>query len=499
MSKDITEEVKAIVADACRPLADAMQKSNERVDEMDSRINDLRVDGEEGQVRARWFDSLSRGMPEIVPHDMKIDQYIERAVRNIGRPTVNVGGQKVGVYQRYEDVPNKEGLRYARFIRAQIVAKNEGLSGLEGVKAIAQRWGDPMLGDMADDVKEAYEAYRSGDDEVRAMAQRVLGTVTGSEGGFFAPAAFGSAIIDYMHPMSAVRPLGPMILPMNTGSIETPYLDTAANARYQGENRAGKSTDPKPQLMTMTAKKLIGDIVVSRELLADSAWTMDVFFMTHLARVMAAREDLAFIRGDGTQNTPRGMKWLAAQDAAKTEGNSHVITRTVSGGVPTVATLSKDIMQGVTRIEDGNNLMLRMGMILRPRTVNGLIALRNSTNSAEVFPELRGGTFFGMPYRKSTQIPQTLTKLGTEDGYGTANKTEAYLADFSTLVIGERQGLAIEARDGAAYTDASGATVAGFSHGQVVIQGTMRHDFNSLHSGKDTVMFNDIDWGSVVA
>jgi HK97 family phage major capsid protein len=475
MANEIVDIIRAELGAHGDKIVNRIRASEERVAELDARVAGLKGAGAEG-FKSEWFGRLAAGSPIVAPAGASIEHVLE-----------------TGKMRATGKVVDTRGLRAARLIHAVAAAAVEGKrADLEGGLEVAREWGDAALAGALEETRDHVRGLTSRDTALRASSQRALGTATLGTGGALVAPEYASELLDFLHPLAVVRGMGASVIPMSSGTLSMPFLDTAATASYVGENSGVNESSPGDARLHLVRKILQAILAMSKELVRESSYSVDVFMRNHLARVMASREDLAFIRGDGTQQTPRGMAWWAAQ--ATTGGEAHVFDRTLNSGNVTVATITTDVLKAKRLPEDANLSENSPGWIFTPRTVYGLMKRRNSSTEAEVFPELRAGTFYGDPYGKTTQIPRNLA--GDAAGTGTGNKTELYYAHFGFLLIAESEALEVNAYDGGAYKDASGTLQSGITNREIVIEASAAHDFGAMYRGKEIVKIQSVDWGA---
>lgn len=351
-----------------------------------------------------------------------------------------------------EPAPKKEpekGTRAARYLRALAAAKGDP----ERAAKLAAKWGDEEL-------------------------SKALSESDFAEGGAIVPDEYVAEVIDLLTAKAVVRSLGVQTAPMNSGSLTMPYLSSGSTASYVGENENITKSQQQFGQLQLSAKKLAALVPISNDLLRDASPSADTIVRNDMVRSMALREDLAFIRDDGTQNKPKGMRYWA--DA----GN--VFARTQSGVESTLAEITADLGKAVRLLEEANVALDRPGWIFTPRTKWHLMTIRDGNGNLVFEPEMRGGTLLTYPYRTTTQIPNNL---------GAGDESEVYFADFSGLLIGENTQLIIDVFAGGAYYDGA-QVVSGISTDQTVIRAIARHDFGARYRGKEIVVITNVDWGA---
>jgi HK97 family phage major capsid protein len=350
--------------------------------------------------------------------------------------------------EKLSEAPSEPGIKAARFIRYMANAK-----GNPNVAAqIARSQGDTFM-------------------------EKALNESIFSAGGALVPGEWMSEVTEFLRARAVVRSMGPQMMPMPRGQLFVPYQDSGSTANYQGELGNADHSQPSFGGINLSAKKLSCLVSVSNDLLRDSPFAADRIIRDDMVKAMANREDLAFIRDDGTGFKPKGLRYLA--DPA------NVQAQTALSGDPSVEVLL-DLSGMVLDLENANINIDRGGFLMAPSVAASLARLRSSTGDTYLFKdELRGGTLLGYPVAKTTQIPTNL---------GGGTKSEVYFADFSTIVIGETEGLEVAAFDGGAYVDGAGNVQSGISQDSSVIRATGRHDIGARQRGKEVSVRTGIVW-----
>lgn len=312
-----------------------------------------------------------------------------------------------------------------------------------------------------------------GDAEV-AMA---LNTTTGSAGGVLVPQTFMSEIIELLTPIAVVRSFDPIILPMPNGNASIPRIVNGATSNYIGESVDIPASEQEFGDLELSAKNLATLVPVSNQLLNYNGISpaLERVLISDMLNSMALREDLAFIRGDGASNTPKGFR--------HTVPPANVM---VAGAGSSIQSIEDDLSKLENALLMANVKMLRPGWIMSPRTSLWL-SKRRDGNGNKVFPEMATGLLGSYPYRVTTQVPVNL-------GAGTAS--EIYLIDFANAVIGESGGVTVAMSTEASYIDpTSGTLVSAFSRNQSVMRLVAAHDFGMRHAASAAVL-TGVTWGS---
>lgn len=308
-----------------------------------------------------------------------------------------------------------------------------------------------------------------------AAVTRVLSATDFSSGGALVPREVAAEIIELLRPASVVRRMNPVIMGMDSGTMTIPKLTGGATATYTQENANIAVTGQTFGDVQLIARKLACIVVLSNDWLRRAVSGADAMVRDDTVAAIAQRSDLAFIRGDGTQNTPRGLRYLAP--------TANVIPSTVT---PTLATITTDMGNLWLALRDDETRMLRPGWLWAPRVTNTLMTIRDGNGNYAFRDELLTGKFWGWPYADTTQIPVNLSLVA---GGGDADHTEVYLTDFADFVIGETTQLILDLSGEAAYHDGS-AVQAAFSKDQSVMRAIVEHDSGLRHDGSAAVLYD---------
>ncbi len=494
---DMTREdlIKLVKDSAGAAVAERMQAAEERIKELDGKVAGLN-DASGRALGDAWSRGLQVGQPVVVDGDLSDDEIIEQGrQRFFGTRTVKVGGVDYTLSVASKDDVVRQGALFAfRMIRAYAACKiGGGEVGVERAIDVARGWGDKRLAGALEQTRDWQRDLYGTDATKKKEATRALGSHTLGSGAALISPEYASFIIDYRHPKSVVRALVSR-LPMGKGGLEIPFMSDAATAEYTGENTGVNASQPEDARLVLARKILQGVIAMSRELVAESDYDVDAFYLQHLAKRMNTREDLALIRGDGTANTPRGMKYWIEQSSAG--GEAHAKARTLDTGAVTVSTITDDALWLPQIVEDSDVDLTPDGgaYIMSVRDYYGLAKQRNATTQMEIWPELRLSQFYGYKLRRSPQIPKTLA--GDASGTGTGNKSELYFGEMPSFFVADTKILEVNAYDGGTYKDSTGTLQSGITNREIVITADQSGDFGAAERGAEGSMLTSVDWGA---
>lgn len=322
----------------------------------------------------------------------------------------------------------------------------------------------------------------AGGDQARAVAAlerdghsgvaASLSGATSGAGGVTIPQAQGAEIIELLRPRVVVRKAGARSVPMPAGELRNARQSGGATAGYGAELDATAVSAQTFDSVPMGFKKLTSLVPISNSLLRHSSVAMAMLVRNDLLEAMALREDLGFLRGDGTNDTPNGLiDWALV-------GN----VQTAVAATATAAELA--IRTAVSRVEDSNVGMIAPGWAMRASAKNWLASLRDANNNL-VFPSIDAkGELKGYPIFTTSQLPNNL-------GAGT-NQTEVVFADFNEIMIGEGEAITIATSTEAAYVEA-GTTKSAFQKDQTLMRAISEHDLAPAHDEAIAVI-NGVSW-----
>jgi len=366
-----------------------------------------------------------------------------------------------------------EDLRASRAsdIRELEGEKERGLGCARAVRALAA-----CKGNREEAVKFAQRANdKFWRDDLGSAVVKSLQSGDLTAGGFLVEPEFAAGIIAFLYNRAVVRRASPIILPMNSGSLTLPKQTGSATATYIGESEDITKSEPTGGQIIMTAKKLTAMVPISNDLLRfDAGDAADRWVRDDLVRRIAVREDAAFIRDDGTQNKPKGLRyWAAAANVTASAGTS-------------ATNVEDDIEDLINGLELNNIALDRVAIFMNPRPKNFLLNLRDA-NGNLIFPEIRGASprIYDYPIFTTNNIPRNL---------GGGTETEIYFVNMDDVIIGESSGLMIEVDASASYTD-NGTLVSAFQRDETLVRAITHHDFAVTHA-ESIAIKTGVTWGA---
>jgi HK97 family phage major capsid protein len=322
-------------------------------------------------------------------------------------------------------------------------------------------------GDTA--IKRAKEA-KYDDDVIKALEAS-----TGSAGGFLIEPEVSSDFIDLLTPRTVFRSMGVPTVTMDSGILQIPKLNASSSAYYVGENRDIPKSQPEFGQIQLSAKKLAVLVPMSNSLLRRGGSNVSSIVRNDALRSAALKEDVTFLRSAGGQFAPKGIRyWVPA---------AHVLP---AGGGSTLADVTADMANLILLLEEANVPFSNPGWIFAPRTKMFLMTLRDGNGNYAFRDEMLRGSFWGMPFRSTTQIPRNL---------GGGTESEVYLVDFDDVIIGQTAALEVAMSTEASYRDENGDLQSAFSLDQTVMRMIMEHDLGVRHA-ESLAVLTEVTWAN---
>jgi HK97 family phage major capsid protein len=356
------------------------------------------------------------------------------------------GGARVWARPKNAPVKYEPGFRLVRFMMALAHERWHGTQ--KAVEFLDARFGDDIV--------------------TRAFREKALNYSVVGEGGALIPQDFMSELIELLRANVVVRAAGPMTVQMTMGNLTIPRLAGGATAAYQGELDDISVTQEQFDDLNLSAKKLTAMVPVSNDLIRRAPVGVESIIRDDLGQAIAHKEDITFLRGDGTNKGPVGWRSLVLP------ANLIAIPALVAP-IAAGADLNA-VVQGLAALkltlQNGMSRMLRPAWFMAPVTKEYIATRRDQVGGFYYRDEVARGTLEGYPIYVSQQIPTNLA-----GGTG----SELYLVDMADTVIGDTMNMMIDASDVAAYYGTDGKVVSTYQRDQSLFRVIAEHDFNMRH------------------
>lgn len=310
--------------------------------------------------------------------------------------------------------------------------------------------------------------------DVNADIIKALEASTATSGGLLIQEQVSTDFIDLLTAKAVVRSFGTVVLPMDSGSMNVPKLTGASTAYYIGENKDATKSQQTFGMKKLNARKLAVLVPLSNDLLRRGGPRVAAIVRNDALRSAALKEDVSFIRSQGSEYAPKGLRYQAAAANVLTADSTSYTLNTVTG----------DLGNLILALEENNVGFTNPGWMFAPRTKMFLMTLRDGQGHYVFRDEMLTGKFWGWPFKTTTQIPKTL---------GSGDRTEIYLADFDDVVIGDTMKMEVAVSTEASYVDESATLVSAFSLDQTVMRVLLEHDIVLRHD-ESVAVLTDINW-----
>lgn len=351
----------------------------------------------------------------------------------------------------------KRGVRAARYVLGILHARYNKVSIDKAAEFIANRFGDDVVA-------------------------RALNAGTTGEGGALIPQDFMADLIELLRAMTAVRGANPMEVGMPMGNLTIPRLAGGATAAYQNELDDIAISQERFDDVNFVARKLTAMVPVSNDLIRRAPIGVEEVVRDDLVQTVARREDLAFIRGDGTDKGPVGMRHLAQP--------ANLITVTAMPVAPAPGDQLTAILDAASAallaLQNGMSRMIRPTWIMAPTVARFIATARDQIGGFYFKDEVERGMFEGYPIRLTQQIPTNLAVSTYSTG------SEIYFVDMADFVIADTYNVIVDASDVAAYNDGT-SMVSSFQRDQSLFRVIAEHDCNMRHLQSLVVLLTQ-DW-----
>jgi HK97 family phage major capsid protein len=353
---------------------------------------------------------------------------------------------------------DKRGVKAARYVLGLMHASFHHVSLEKAAEFVSNRFGDDIV--------------------ARALNAGVTG-----EGGALIPQDFMADLIELLRAMTAVRGAGPMEVGMPMGNLTIPRLAGGATAAYQNELDDIGISQQRFDDVNLVAKKLTAMVPVSNDLIRRSPIGVEEIVRDDLVQTVARREDLAFLRGDGTDKGPIGMRHLVLP--------ANLITVTAMPATPAPGDQLTAILAGasaaILALQNGMSRMIRPTWIMAPTIARFISTARDQVGGFYFKDEMARLTFEGYPVRLTQQIPTNLVMTTF------TKASEIYFVDMADFIIADTYNVVVDASDVAAYNDGTGM-VSSFQRDQSLFRVIAEHDVNMRHLQSLVVLLTQ-DWG----
>lgn len=360
-----------------------------------SKINELRNKRAKAWEKAQAFLTANRDEKGILSEEnVKIYEGLEQDIVNIGK--------EIERQQRLDDMEREMAVPTS----TPITEKPENNKKL-----------DAKAGRASDSYKNAFWTQVRAKDGISYEVRNALSEGSDTEGGYLVPDEFEHTLVSGMEAESAIRSLAHVITTSN-GVHKIPVVRTKGTANWIDEGGSYGDSDDVFGQEQLDAHKIGTVIKVSEELLNDSAFELEEYFQDEFARRIGAKEEEAFLVGDGSKKPTGILNQTGGAEVGVTTASEKTIT----------ADEIIDLYYSIKSPYRKNAVW-----ILNDSTVRAIRKLKDSNGQYLWQPALHEGeheTLLGKKIMTSPYVP--------EMGSG---KKVILFGDLSYYWIGDRQGI----------------------------------------------------------
>ncbi|MEM6670540.1 MAG: phage major capsid protein [Pseudomonadota bacterium] len=317
--------------------------------------------------------------------------------------------------------------------------------------------------------------------EVYGENSRVVKNMTAgdaNQGKEMVPTIVSEEILEALANRTIMRKNGAVVIDNPSGSMTIPKLTSVVQGTWVGEGVAStnQATSPGTDQVSLTDKKMMITVPVSKDLLISAAGNIEQAIMNNVLTGAATTEDAAFLRAVGSATIPTGIfNQLAAANVSASAG-------TTSENIEADLGQLKQALLGanVNVTEEGSIY------ILSTREAERLERLRDD-NGNLIFPELKMNGKIGR-YKAATTnaIP---TNLG-----GGSNESEVAFLNMPDVLIADHGVAQAEVLENVTYRDSGGTLRTTVDTDEAVVRMILRTDI-ALQYDVAGALKTGVTWG----
>ena len=360
-----------------------------------SKINELRTQRAKAWDKAQAFLTANRDEKGILSEEnVKIYEGLEQDIVNLGKEIERQ--ERLDAMEREMAAP----------VSTPITEKPENT-----------KKPDTKVGRASDAYTKAFWTQVRAKDGVSYEVRNALSEGVDSEGGYLVPDEFENTLVSGMEDEGSIRSLAHVFTTSN-GVHKIPVVRTKGSANWIDEGGSYGDSDDVFGQEQIDAHKVGTVIKVSEELLNDSAFDLEKYFQEEFARRIGAKEEEAFIVGDGNKKPTGILNATGGAEIGVTAASEKAIT----------ADEIIDIYYSIKAPYRKNAVW-----ILNDSTVRAVRKLKDSNGQYLWQPALHEGdheTLLGKKILTSPYMPEIA-----------AGAKVIMFGDLSFYWIGDRQGI----------------------------------------------------------
>ena len=268
-----------------------------------SKINELRTQRAKAWEKAQAFLTANRDERGILSDEnVKIYEGLEQDIVNLGKEIDRQ--ERLDAMEREMAAP----------VSTPITEKPENT-----------KKPDTKVGRASDAYTKAFWTQVRAKDGVPYEVRNALSEGVDSEGGYLVPDEFENTLVSGMEEEGSIRSLAHVFTTSN-GVHKIPVVRTKGTANWIDEGGSYGDSDDVFGQEQIDAHKVGTVIKVSEELLNDSAFDLEKYFQEEFARRIGAKEEEAFIVGDGNKKPTGILNATGGAEVGLTAASEKAIT-----------------------------------------------------------------------------------------------------------------------------------------------------------------------------
>lgn len=256
-------------------------------------------------------------------------------------------------------------------------------------------------------------------------------------GGAAVPEPLAEQFIEFNYDSSVVRSFPVRTVDMSDGSIDFGNVTSTTSGSWSGETAAINASQLNTGKRKLEAKKLRVYTIISNDLMRRAVDGFEQIVEDDLRMAISLEEDLSFLRGDGQNGKPKGIKQQAVS------GNKFA-NRSSPGSQATKSDIIGALGTALEKVEGNNISVDNAGWAMRTQTKNGIVFRSGDDDIyAEMVLPLLEGNLLGYPVQHTNQIPNDLDASGEGDN----DETEIYFGAWDQVIIGDTLNMNMRAEN----------------------------------------------------
>ncbi len=292
-------------------------------------------------------------------------------------------------------------------------------------------------------------------------------------GSFVGPATFG-APIDLLRNREVLMNAGATVVPLGpSGKLTMPRLTAATQGGWSAESVQQTPVNPRSGNLTLSAKKAIGVVVFSGELLRFGGPAVEGIVRNDLMKTVALIADKGFLEGPGSDQQPLGLATMLAA-----AGNPYGLAIVTPSAANQLA--PQDFQSFLSGVEENNADATKGVFVMRPSMYYAAVKARwtpysGGTSQGGFVMDMMRSIGDSFANNKVIAGARTVTSPQISNTRGTGAQTYV-------LFLGEPDDIYIGMFGAIEFTQTDqGWTL--FSSDQVAVRALMHCDVGARHPG----------------